>query len=100
MEQENFPMEIFLFTELDVPLIQLLVLVLFSSIALLFGKFRIALLTNYIFTMYWAYMFNKNYLMKLGSGKFEVVSTIYFIFGFGILFLALAGFVHQKHEKQ
>jgi len=45
-------MEIFFTSELSVPLFQIIFLMLISTVALLFGKVRIALLINYVFTFY------------------------------------------------
>jgi hypothetical protein len=58
-------MEIFFTMELGVPLFQIIVLLLFSTGALLFGKVRVALIINYVFTFYWAYFFNREHLLGM-----------------------------------
>lgn len=91
-------MGIFFNTELAVPLFQIIVLMLFSTMALLFGKVRIALIINYIFTFYWAYIFNRDYLMSLGLNKFDSYTLIYFLFGLIIILVAMVGFLFQKNN--
>lgn len=44
-------MEMFFNTDLAIPLNQIILLLLLSTIALLFGKIKIALIINYIFTL-------------------------------------------------
>ena len=91
-------MEIFYTSELSVPLFQIVCLMLFSTVALLFGKMRIALLINYVFTFYWAYIFNRDYLMSLGLDKFDSYTLVYFLFGLVIFMFALVGFLFQKNN--
>ena len=91
-------MGIFFNTELAVPLFQIIVLMLFSTMALLFGKVRIALIINYVFTFYWAYIFNRDYLMSLGLNKFDSYTLIYFLFGLIIILVAMVGFLFQKNN--
>jgi len=91
-------MGIFFNTELAVPLFQIIVLMLFSTVALLFGKVRMALIINYIFTFYWAYIFNRDYLMSLGLNKFDSYTLIYFLFGLIIILVAMVGFLFQKNN--
>jgi len=91
-------MDIFFNTELAVPLFQIIFLMLISTVALLFGKVRIALLINYVFTFYWAYIFNRDYLMSLGLNKFDSVTMIYFLFGLVVVLVAMVGFLFQKNN--
>jgi hypothetical protein len=90
--------EIFFTTELAVPLFQIIILLLFSTLSLLFGKVRIALLINYIFTFYWAYVFNRDSLMGMGLNKFDQYTLVYFLFGIFIILFALIGFLFQKNN--
>ena len=80
-------MGIFFNTELAVPLFQIIFLMLFSTVSLLFGKVRLALLINYVFTFYWAYVFNRDSLMGLGLNRFDHYTLIYFLFGLCIVIL-------------
>ena len=91
-------MGIFFTTELAVPLFQIIILLLFSTLSLLFGKVRMALLINYIFTFYWAYVFNRDSLMGLGLNRFDQYTLIYFLFGLFIVLFALIGFLFQKNN--
>ena len=91
-------MGIFFATELAVPLFQIIILLLFSTLSLLFGKVRMALLINYIFTFYWAYVFNRDSLMGMGLNKFDQYTLIYFLFGLFIVLFALIGFLFQKNN--
>jgi len=45
-------MEIFSMTEISIPVIQMVLLLLLSTGALFFGKLKLALLINYLFTLY------------------------------------------------
>ena len=91
-------MEIFFTTELGVPLFQIIILLLFSTIALLFGKVRVALTVNYVFTFYWAYFFNRERLLDMGMDSFDTYTFIYFIFGLIIILVAVVGFLFQKNN--
>ena len=88
-------MDIFFSTELGVPLFQILILLLFSTAALLFGKVRVALIINYIFTFYWAYFFNRELLLGMGMNTFDAFTAIYFLFGLVIIMIAMVGFLFQ-----
>ena len=92
-------MDIFFNTELTVPLFQIICLLLFSTVALLFGKVRLALLINYIFTFYWAYIFNRDSLMGMGLQKFDTYTLTYFLFGLCIFLFAMVGFLFQKNDR-
>jgi hypothetical protein len=91
-------MDLFYSTELAVPLFQIIILMLFSTLALLFGKVRLALIINYVFTFYWAYVFNRDNLMGLGLNRFDHYTLIYFLFGIFIVLLAMVGFLFQKNN--
>ncbi len=91
-------MDIFFNAELAVPLFQILILLLSSTLALLFGKVRLALLVNYIFTFYWAYIFNRDSLMEMGLQKFDYYTIIYFLFGLCVFLFAMVGFLFQKNN--
>lgn len=91
-------MGIFFTTELGVPLFQIIVLLLFSTLALLFGKVRMALIINYVFTFYWAYFFNREHLLGMGMQKFDTFTLIYFLFGLIIILVAMVGFLFQKNN--
>ena len=79
-------------TELVVPLYQIALLLVVSTVALLFGKVKLALITNYLFTMYWGYGFNREQLIGHRINDFTLFTLIYFGFGLFIVIFAVLGF--------
>jgi hypothetical protein len=90
--------DFFLNANLSIPLVQLILLMLMSTISLLFGKLKLALLINYVFTLHWAYIANRDNLMAMGFENFQLVSIIYFVFGLGIVLVAAFAFMFQKNS--
>ena len=86
-------MELFHSAELSIPIFQISMLLVLSTLALLFGKVRLALLFNYIFTMYWGYGFRLEYLNKSGFSNLDHFTYIYFGFGLVIVAMAIIGFL-------
>ena len=86
-------MELFFNTDLTVPLNQIILLLLLSTIALLFGKIRAALIINYIFTLTWGYIFNRDKLMGSGFEHTEMFTILYFLFGIGVIVIASFAFL-------
>jgi hypothetical protein len=86
----------FLNISLEIPIIQLILLMLLSTISLLFGRLRLALIVNYLFTLHWAYIANRDKLMDMSSENFELYSLMYFIFGLGIVLTASFAFMFQE----
>jgi hypothetical protein len=89
-------MEILYSTELSVPLFQIALLLTLTTLSLLFGKIKLALLINYLFTLYWGFIFNKGVLSSLTSGELTNFAFVYFGFGLVIVILALFGFVVHR----
>lgn len=85
------------YTPVSVPIGQLLMLLCVTTLSLLFGKPKLALLVNYIFTLYWAYIFNRDFIYNLGPETFETITIAYF--GFGILSAFLAAFAFFIHRE-
>jgi len=83
---------------LPIPVFQLVSLLCISTLSLLFGKLRLALLVNFIYTFYWAYFFNRDLLWGMGPEKFEYYTMIYFMIGFILLMVAIFGFIFQKQN--
>jgi hypothetical protein len=83
-------------TSLSIPMVQIILLMLISTISLLFGKLKIALMINYIFTLHWAYISNRDLLMGIGFENFELVTTVYYVFGLGVVLVAAFAFMFQK----
>jgi hypothetical protein len=86
----------FLNISLEIPIIQLILLMLLSTISLLFGRLKLALIVNYLFTLHWAYIANRDKLMDMSSENFELYSIMYFIFGLGIVLTASFAFMFQE----
>lgn len=89
-------MEFLYSTELAVPLYQIVLLLILSTLALLFGRLKLALLINYLFTLYWGYVFNSELLLGSSLEKVNYFSSIYFAVGFLVAILAIIGFVSHR----
>jgi hypothetical protein len=83
---------------LPIPTYHILLLLTISTVAILFGKVRTALLTNYAFALYWAYFFNGEQLLGSAGSGFHYYTLLYF--GFGLLFfiLAVIGFLFNREN--
>jgi hypothetical protein len=92
-------LEIFSFlqhTNIAVPLFQLGLLLLVSSLVLLFGWVRLALLFHMTFALYWGYLANREALEPAINRMGSLFVILYFGFGIAIVILALAGFFSHK----
>ena len=89
-------MEIFINTDLTIPINQIILLLLLSTLALLFGKIKIALIINYIFTMAWGYVFNRDTLLVSVFESPEVFTILYFLFGISVILLASFAFLFHR----
>ncbi|KPJ69156.1 MAG: hypothetical protein AMJ45_00925 [Syntrophobacter sp. DG_60] len=89
-------MELFYSTELAVPLFQIVLLLTLSTFALLFGKIKLAMLINYLFALYWGYVFNRERLLGSSLEKINYFTLIYFAFGLVIIILALIAFLFHR----
>ena len=74
---------------------QLSLLLLLSTLSLLFGRIKLALIINYCFTLYWGYILNMDVIKEAGQGVTDMFTYTYFGFGLVILMLALVGFFVQ-----
>ena len=79
-------------TQLFIPLYQMVLLLSISTIVLFFGKLKLALITNYLFTMYWGYGMNRELLIGARIEHFNTFTFMYFGFGLLIAVLALLSF--------
>ncbi len=82
--------------DLTIPVNQIILLLLLSTVALLFGKIRIALIINYIFTLTWGYVFNRDKLLISDYELPEVFTILYFLFGLGIILIASFAFLFHR----
>lgn len=78
------------------PLYQVGLLLLLISLTLLFGKAKLGLLITYLFTLYWAYVFDRDYLLTSGTKHAAYFPWLYFGFGFTVFFLALFAFLTNR----
>ncbi len=89
-------MELFYSTELSIPVIQIILLLILSTLALLFGRTKLALLINYVFTMYWGYFLSVDQFADSGLQGVSSYAMLYFGIGLVIVILAIVGFM--SHE--
>ena len=68
-----------------------------STIALLFGRTKLALITNYLFVLYWGYLCNLELYVDLFE-QAEYFLYIYFAFGIGVAVLSIVGFLMQPEK--
>lgn len=83
-------------TMITIPLIQIILLMIMSTLSLLFGKLRLALLINYVFILNWAYILNRDLLIGLGPKNLQYISALYFLFGLCIVIVAVFSFIFQR----
>jgi hypothetical protein len=92
MDVISLLIDFFSVTETAIPIWQIMMLLFLSTMTLLFGRVKLALLINYLFTLNWGYLSNQKIIFE-NIEQIEYVATIYF--GVGAL-LAAAGFMLQK----
>ena len=86
-------MEFFQTTQLAVPLIQIMLLLALSTVTLLIGKVRLALLMNYLFAFYWGYVFNADLFNSLDDMR-----DLILIDDSEYCFVTRSAFLHQVPE--
>ena len=91
-------MEFLSSTELTVPLVEIVMLLSLSTMFLLFSRMKLALLTNYLFTLYWGFLFNQDSLLGLVKGS-NVFIILYFGFGLSIAACAVFGFLSAGRKQ-
>jgi hypothetical protein len=83
-------MEFFSTAEISIPVYQMILLLLVSTLSLLFGRTKLALIINYLFTLYWGFVFNRDLLL---GHELEYCYLLYWGFGASIAILAAVGFL-------
>ncbi|MCG6880006.1 MAG: hypothetical protein LJE96_12780 [Deltaproteobacteria bacterium] len=78
------------------PFYQIILLLTLSTLALIFGSAKSALLINYCFALYWAYVFDRTYILEEGTKHSPYFPWLYFGFGFAVLLLAVIGFFVKR----
>ena len=87
-------MDLFSTVELTIPVYQMILLLLVSTIALLFGRTKLALIINYLFTLYWGFVLNRHLLL---GHELDYLYLIYVGFGSAIAILASVAFlIHEQ----
>jgi len=86
-------------TELAVPLSQIALLLIVVTVALLFGRIKLALLINYLFTLYWGYFINREYLLGSSLADIDAFTVLYFGFGIVVVVFALIGFLSHSYSR-
>ena len=89
-------MEFFHTIELAIPLFQVVLLLMLSTLALLFGRIKLALVVNYLFTFHWGYILNREHLFGSNFEEISNFNIFYLGFGFVIIILVLIGFLTQS----
>ncbi|MCE5263800.1 MAG: hypothetical protein LLG97_09740 [Deltaproteobacteria bacterium] len=84
-------MEIITSTQLTIPTFQLVLLLVLSTLALLIGRLRIALLITYGFILYWGYFLNMDLFIGSEAVKMSGYTVAYFALGVLIVLLVLLG---------
>jgi hypothetical protein len=92
-------MEIFSMTEISIPVTQMVLLLLLSTGALFFGKLKLALLVNYLFTLYWGYGINRDFLADSGFQHLSGFTILYVGFGLIIAAVALVSLITEPTRK-
>ncbi len=87
--------EIFYTVETVIPLWQIMLLLLLSTIVMLHGKTKLELLINYLFTLNWCYFANRDQIFANIDNPDQFI-TIYFGIGIVIGFLVAIGFLFQS----
>jgi hypothetical protein len=75
-------------SQLTVPLFQVALLLILSTLALIFGRLKMAVLINYCFTFYWGFFMN--FELFTDQEGLLLNSFTYCYLGFGFLIILLA----------
>jgi hypothetical protein len=86
-------MEFFQMKEISIPGTQMVLLLLLSTGALFWGRLKLALLINYLFTLYWGYGINREYLVGAGFEHIDGFAILYLGFGLVVAVLALVSLI-------
>ena len=82
-------------TTISIPIMQLVVLILFSTVALLFGRQKLALLINYLFVFYWGFGVNLENQAALSPNISVWFPSSYIIFGSMFIIFCLIGLLKR-----
>jgi len=92
MELISLTMELFRKTLITIPFMQLFLLLTISTLFLLFGNVKFALLINYMFTFYWGFSANFENTDIFGVNNLPLYGLVYLMFGSMVALLVLLSF--------
>jgi hypothetical protein len=90
-------MEHFISPGLNIPVLQVIWLISMNSVSLLLRRIKLALVTNYLFSLFWGYSFMQDYASNT-PGDVRFSPLLYFGAAAAVLFLALVGFLFQEES--
>ncbi len=90
-------MDFLLNPDSTIPVLQVIWLLSMNSIFLLLRRIKLALVTNYIFSLYWAYTFTQDYVFG-PAGNLRFRPLLYLGAGAGVLVIALVSFLFQEES--
>jgi polyferredoxin len=93
----SLSLDFFTETKIVIPITQIVLFLSISTLALLFGRVKLALLTNYLFALYWGYLCNLGLYTDLFE-KSEYIIYLYFGFGVAIALMAVVGFITHSNK--
>jgi len=86
---------LFTSTELVIPFSQAFIYISMISGFMLFRRLKYALITTFLFTLYWGFVLNKDaFVSKLGEAQFALY--IYGVCGFVVLVLTIYSFFFNE----
>lgn len=97
MDGINQVFEFFSKTTISIPLGQMVLFVIMVSVCMVTGKFKLGLLTTYIFVFYWGFIFNRAIFID-AAGNASMGLFVYAFFGLSMVVAALVGFMTAQHN--
>ena len=89
-------MDILYTTELSIPMYQVGLLMVLTTLGLLFSRIKLALLINFLFVLYWGYWLNRENVIGSGIPEIDAFTIGYFGFGFLIVIFVVIGFMLES----